>query len=264
MRKSLLLTILIVTILSIASLAQRPLIALYHDDGVWRDGLIATEHMLDWIGIPWKEVTADDLNNTGLEGFSALWIGGGWAPDYERKIRESGRQAILEMIKQGGAYIGICAGAYYAASTVRWEGESYPYSLKLFLGTAAGPEIYSWPHYGMAKLEMNPEHPINADEGKEESMLLYGGGYFVPASGQKIDIVATYEQTDHPAIITFSYGKGRVVLLGVHPEIEEDDRRDGISFAKWLNDEGSDWPFMKAALSWAIDSGIEGTAGYGD
>ena len=250
---SLLLIPLLLVSFSCVLLAQQPLLAVYHDDGVWLDGLTATEQMLDWMGITWKEVTADDLNSVGLEGFSALWIGGGWSPDYERKIRESGRRAILEMIERGGAYIGVCAGAYYAAETVVWKGESYPYSLKLFHGAAVGPEIYSWPYYGMAELAMNTEHPINTDGNKEESILLYGGGHFAPAAGQEMDIVATYERTGNPAGITFSYGKGRVVLFGVHPEIEEDDRRDGVGFAAQFDDEGSDWPFMKRALSWAVD-----------
>jgi len=69
-----------------------------------------------------------------------------------------------------------------------------------------------------------------------------------PTALQEMEIVATYEQTGRPAIITFPYGRGKVLLLGVHPEIEEEDDRDGTNFARHLDDRGSDWPWMRAAL----------------
>ena len=225
-------------------------IALYHDEGVWLDGLIATEHMLDWMGIGWQEIDAAELNDQGLDGFTIFWLPGGWAPDYMEKIRAPGREAILQLVRKGGAYVGVCAGAYYAASTVVWESESYPYPLRLFRGAAVGPEIYPWPRYGMAELELNPRHPINADVPREEQVLLYGGGHFEAEEGQEMEVVARYRQTGQPAIITFSYGQGKVLLLGVHPEIEEDATRDGTYFAQRLDDQGSDWPFMRAALEW--------------
>lgn len=230
-----------------------PTVALYHDEGVWLDGLIATEHMLDWMGIGWREIDADDLNDQGLSGFKVFWVPGGWAPDYSGKIRESGRAAILKLVQEGGAYVGVCAGAYYAARSVAWEGERYPYPLGLFHGEAVGPEIYPWPRYGMAELGMDPEHPINAKESQEEWILLYGGGHFVADENQEMEVVARYKQTGQPAIITLSYGQGKVLLLGVHPEIEEDNTRDGTYFAQRLDDHGSDWPLMRAALEWLLN-----------
>ena len=245
--------LVLILLSSCGSGGGEPLVALYHDEGVWLDGLIATERMLDWMGIPWKEIDAEELNERGLSGFEIFWLPGGWAPDYSRKIRESGREAILQFVNQGGAYVGVCAGAYYAAATVVWEGERYLYLLKLFRGEAVGPEIFPWPRYGMAELEMDPGHPINVKGPREETMLLYGGGYFVPTALQEMEIVATYKQTGRPAIITFPYGRGKVLLLGVHPEIEEDAARDGTHFAQRLDDEGSDWPFMQAAIDWLLN-----------
>lgn len=234
-------------------------IAIYHDEGVWLDGLIATERMLDWMGIPWEEVNAEELNR-GLSGFAAFWLPGGWAPDYLERIRASGREAILKLIQEGGAYIGVCAGAYYAASTVVWEGKRYPYPLGLFQGAVVGPEIYPWPHYGMVELELT-EQPINAGLPREEWVLLYGGGHFEPAEGQEVEVVARYRETGWPAAIAFSYGQGRVLLLGVHPEIEEDDDRDGTRFAQHLDDHGSDWPWMRAAVEWLLGRRRNGVSG---
>jgi glutamine amidotransferase-like uncharacterized protein len=244
---------MLLLLLGCSAHSSSPTVALYHDEGVWLDGVIATEHMLDWMGISWREIDAEQLNEQGLDGFEIFWLPGGWAPDYSRKIRESGRRAILELVGGGGVYVGICAGAYYAASTVTWEGENYPYPLGLFRGATVGPEIYPWPLYGIVELELNLEHPINAGGAQEAWVLLYGGGHFEAAEGQEMAVVARYKETKQPAIITFSYGRGRVLLLGVHPEIEEDDARDGTRFAQELDDQGSDWPFMQAALGWVLN-----------
>jgi len=231
------------------------IITLYHDEGVWLDGLIATEHMLDWMGLNWREVNADELNEHGLSGFRVFWLPGGWAPDYLEKIHAPGREAILKLVRKGGAYVGVCAGAYYAAQIVVWEGESHPYPLGLFRGRVVGPEIFPWPRYGMVELELT-EHPINIGT-QEEWVLLYGGGHFEPAASQgqeqEVEVLARYKETGQPAAIAFSYGQGRVLLIGVHPEIEEDDTRDGTYFAQHLDDHGSDWPWMRAMLEWLLN-----------
>jgi hypothetical protein len=105
----------------------------------------------------------------------------------------------------------------------------------------------------MVELELNPEHPSNAKETQEEWSLLYAGGHFVADENQEMEVVTRYRQTGQPTIITFSYGQGKVLLLGVHPEIEEDNNRDGIAFAEWLDDRGSDWPLMRAVLDWLLN-----------
>ncbi len=68
-----------------------------------------------------------------------------------------------------------------------------------------------------------------------------------------IDTTATWAAYfDKPAIINFTYGSGRVLLMGPHPEIEEDDDRDGTDFAQELDDQGTDWRFLWTALDWVL------------
>jgi len=46
------------------------------------------------------------------------------------------------------------------------------------------------------------------------------------------------------------------LLVGPHPEIEEDSDRDGTNFANELNDNGSDWPFLWTSLDWLLKNPI--------
>lgn len=231
-------------------------VAIYTGAGTWEDGITAFERFLNWKEITWEEVNAWDINKRDLSAlYDALYMPGGWSASYKKSIRASGEQHIRDLVSGGGAYIGICAGAYYAASTVDWEGKKYDYPLKLFDGTAYGAidAIAPWDDYTMTTVNMDSSHPINTYEPPTEDMLYYGGPAFYPNAGQSMDIVSTWDSyNDDPATITFGYGSGRVLLIGPHPEIEEDSDRDGSTFADELDDNGSDWNFLWTAIDWAM------------
>jgi hypothetical protein len=51
---------------------------------------------------------------------------------------------------------------------------------------------------------------------------------------------------------SFEYGLGRVFLISLHPEIEEDSDRDSVSFGDSFDDQGSDWELMRGAVLWCL------------
>jgi len=219
---------------------------------------MAFEHMLTWMNITWEEIDAWDVNNRNLtQLYRAFWMPGGWAANYINDIDSSGVNNIRQLVSSGRGYIGTCAGAYYAADHVIWEGVRYDYPLKLFNGHADGSihVMAPWPKYNMTMLNMNMSHPINTSGNATELMLYYGGPEFYPVPNQNANysVIATWNETGNAAIISFTYGLGRVLLIGPHPEIEEDSIRDGSSFADQFDDQGSDWPFMKCAMKWVLD-----------
>jgi len=72
-----------------------------------------------------------------------------------------------------------------------------------------------------------------------------------------MEVVGTYaDYNNDPAIIGFGYGEGRVLLIGPHPEIEEDSDRDGTDFADWFEDNGSDWSLLWTATDWVLQQPI--------
>ncbi len=237
-----------------------PQVAIYTGPGVWDEGVIALENFLDFKGLDWEEVNAWDVNRKDLSAlYDAIIIPGGWAVSYKRYISDSGIQHIKELVNNGGAYIGICAGAYYAADKVAWEGRTYDYPLDLFNGTAYGSldSIIPWDGYTMTILNMNLDDSINIYEPATEDMLFFGGPALYPNEGENVDVVARWAaHNNDPAIVKFNYNQGRVLLLGPHPEIEEDSDRDGTDFADEFEDNGSDWPFLWAAMDWVLQQPI--------
>ncbi|MBI2452461.1 hypothetical protein HYV50_05305 [Candidatus Pacearchaeota archaeon] len=241
--------------------------AIYNGKGTWEPSKTAFKKFLEWKGLTWEEVSAWDINNRDLRPlYKGIFMPGGWAYDYKKAIKTSGNNNIRNLISSGGVYIGMSAGAYYACDNVVWDGGNYPYYLNLFHGSCIGPinEIASWPNYVMTTMDMNLQHEANVYEPAQRGILYYGEPYFVANAGQEMQTFATWivpsnsSAHNKPGIIGFNYGQGRVLLVGPHPEIDEDDSRDGTSFADELSDgnDGSDWPFLWTSVDWLMKGAI--------
>ncbi|HFE53247.1 MAG TPA: hypothetical protein ENK07_07375, partial [Bacteroidetes bacterium] len=230
--------------------------AIYDGPGAWDDGVVAFEHFLDWKGVSHERVSYNDVNSVELKDlYKAIFFPGGYAAYYVAYINDAGLQHIRDLVSSGGGYFGTCAGAYFASDSIVWEGDRIDYPLDLFQGLSIGSihELAPWPSYTMTTLRMNTSDRVCQYEPDTEVMLYYGGQYFVPYEGVSVDVAATWaDYHDERAIIHFSYGSGRVLLCGSHPEIEEDSDRDGTDFAQDLDDDGTDWYFLWSAIDWVL------------
>jgi len=240
--------------------AQQPRtadIALYTGRGTWEDSVNAIQSMFRWMNYTVRSVSAEFINDNGLEGFHILCIPGGDMYDYAQDISAKGKENIKAFVRNGGGYIGICGGAYFAAEKVFWRGSQLAMtSLGLFAGIATGPinEIMPYPNYTMCKVNIvNYVHPITQSEGNSEIMLYYWGPALMPNADANVTILGSYDEGNQTTILTFEYFQGRVFLIGTHPEIEEDSNRDGVSFGDEFNDEGSDWGMMQKAVLWLLE-----------
>lgn len=227
-------------------------IALYAGEGTWDESVRACQNMFLWMDHTVSLVYADDINRGDLADFSILCIPGGNMYQYAQDISAAGKEKIRTFILNGGGYLGICGGAYFASERVIWQGS--PLSmvpLEIFSGTAEGPlnEIVQYPHYTMCTITLDT--PFVQSEFDSACMLYYWGPALQPDTDE-VDILGRYEIGGSPAVVAFDYGLGRVFLIGAHPEIEEDLDRDGVTFADELDDEGSDWDFMKMAVLWCL------------
>jgi glutamine amidotransferase-like uncharacterized protein len=238
-------------------------IALYSDVGVqkdfgtWDESCIAAEKMFQWMGYTVTAVDGDYIDENGLGGFDVLCVPGGNMYEYAQDISSEGKEKIREFVRHGGAYIGICGGAYFAAERVVWQGNQLPMeSLELFKGSAEGPfnEIVAFPDYTVCKVNIvDASHPITKFFPDSCWVLYYWGPALLPEEDSGVSILGRYDVTGHPAILAFEYGSGRVFLIGTHPEIEEDSNRDGVEFAEELDDRGSDWELMRSATLWCLN-----------
>lgn len=229
-------------------------IGLYADEGAADACVIASENMFRWMGYKIRKIYAGDVNSGNITDIDLFYFPGGSTGPYQTKINSIGRANIRQIIRDGGSYVGVCAGAHYAASIQRWQGVYYNSGLlELFSGAGIGPmaEICSGPDYCMCRLDINTGYPIT--NGMDDSLwiMYYTGPYFTFDSGVG-DIIARYSINDNIAMASFTYGNGRVFISGPHPEWEEDSDRDSIDYFDNFDDRGSDWDLMRQAVRWCL------------
>jgi glutamine amidotransferase-like uncharacterized protein len=171
---------------------------------------------------------------------AALFIlPGGRDLPYVKDLRLQGDIIIKSFIDQGGSFLGICAGAYYSSSEVQFalgtDLEIYEKrTLGLFPGVVKGPCLNTYNYQnnsGACAADIN----VSVIEKCPIKLFYNGGGFFLNAdSFFDIEVLATYASLENkPAIIKRKYGKGVVVLTGVHPEYAPEliDSKD-----KYLNE----------------------------
>jgi len=242
-------------------------IACYNGNGVMEEDLVIIPNLADWIECEYEEISGAQIQNGELDSFDVLILPGGDGVVYWDDIGAQGKTEIKEFVNQGGGYLGICEGAYRACESAVWT--DAPENLILgpenFLGlipaVAWGPifEIAERPEpgWGMAEIDIvNSTHPITDSSPETLTMYYQGGCYIVPDEGETLNVLGTYHATGEPAIAVAEYGQGRVFVSGPHPEVEEDDDRDGITFYEpegepW--DPESDWPLLRDAISWLCE-----------
>jgi glutamine amidotransferase-like uncharacterized protein len=228
-------------------------IALYAGDGASEISTQAANNMFQWMGYTVSLVEGEDFDK-GLDHFRLLCFPGGDMYQYGQSISSDGKENIRDFIRSGGGYIGICGGAYFASEHVVWQGTALPMMpLGLLPGTAQGPidAIAPYPNCTMCRvIIVDLIHPITQSSQDSEWILYCYGPTFTPSI--HVDILARYEIGNQPAMLAFDYGRGRVFLIGLHPEIEEDSDRDGVTFGDSFDDQGSDWELMRRAMLWCL------------
>ena len=249
-------------------------VAYYNGDGAWNVSEIILSNMVKWMGCSFTTVRGQDIRDGCLDNYDVLIWPGGHYPAYWGEVGLDGKAEIQEFVSRGGGYLGICAGAYYAADYMVWmDDAAYPppdykvegdeLNLDLFPGVAYGPifEIADRDTTYWAMVEINivdQTHPITEPMPNPMTMFYYGGPYLEPYDDANVSILGRYDITGTPAIVACSYGEGRVFLIGPHGEIEEGSDRDGWSFPDISepDDVESDWPLYRNAVRWLckIDS----------
>lgn len=240
--------------------------AIYIGRGVWDDSQTAATNMFKWIGKSVALIDANYINNNSLHAFKIICIPGGDFYSYALDISENGKEKIRAFVRNGGGYIGLCGGGYFASQEIYWQGSKLPInSLKLFDGKASGTEnaIVPYPERNMCEIIIDTTDEITSAISSPQWMLYYWGAVFTPNSSN-IKILGKYNAVNKPAMIAFEYGSGKVFIIGTHPEIEEDSDRDGVVLEdttinnvrylgeNQLDDKGSDWELMKNVVRWLM------------
>ncbi|MFW9975229.1 MAG: BPL-N domain-containing protein [Candidatus Thorarchaeota archaeon] len=233
-------------------------IALYYGDASSStSSRIALQSMFSWMNATVDILSASDINYGNLAGYNMVVIPGGWAGTYNVELAGTGISEIRNFVRNGGAFFGVCAGAYFGCDRIVWEGETLEYQMDLFEGSGIGPveEIATWPNYAMAEIILNHSSSIIdfSGEPSNHSIMYYGGPWFNVTGVEGIHSLATYAANNESAMIAFEYEEGRVFLSGPHPEWEEDSNRDNSSWENGFDDEGSEWNMMLSVALWLFE-----------
>lgn len=246
-------------------------IALYNGSGACRSCMMAMKNMFEWMNCNVTIIDEGIIIDGQLEGYDVLAVPGG---EVVYDVGQQGKANIQNFIRDGGGYLGICAGAYWAADYELWKANpDFPppaymvlgneSNLDLFPGVARGPleQINLFFTYAMPKINIvNHNHPITSGLPDQMQILYAGGCELLPYEGANVTILGTYDATGTPAIVAFEYGSGRVFITGPHPEFEEDSDRDGFPPDLGLSDPDSEWPLLLNAVDWLAHRPIPAAA----
>ena len=269
-------------------------VAIYNDGyltessmrGVWDVGVNKFKEYFKNKGIQFEEIDFVILNSDNvkeeLDNYKLIIFPGGFSKWYNYYLSRNAKVAIRSFVANGGSFLGICAGAYFASSNVEWYGENLDnqlelnqfgemtgYDLYLFSGRATGAITEIADYYGKPKKAYTTitfdsdiltddidRNNIGRDNIKRE-VLYFGGPYFsfyqpVTQLDSQLDsqsdyqsesqlqnqsrIIARYQINQQPAIIAFPYDDGKVILSGVHPEVDK-----------------GNWPILTSLISWLME-----------
>jgi len=168
---------------------------------------------------------AHTLLSTPWEASTALLIMPGGRDRYYHQLLDGpGTNCLRAFVAQGGGYLGLCAGAYFACATIEFE-KGAPLeiceqrALQFFPGLARGPAygpgLYDYDSFKGARAA------LVACRGQLHRLYFNGGcSFHLPEPLPGIEVIGSYSDLPGtpPAILSIPYQRGRVVLSGVHFE----------------------------------------------
>ena len=151
-----------------------------------------------------KLFTANECNSETLSSVDMVAFPGGIgdASSYDKFFRRKAQNAVADYVQQGGRYLGICMGAYWAGS--------YYFDI---LDNVDTVQYIKQPTSDI-KRSYSTVATVNWNN-QIENMFFYDGCALV-GDTSKFKTISTYANGDAMAII-----QNRIGLIGCHPESQE-------------------------------------------
>lgn len=219
-------------------------VALFYGKGTWSIGRKHLKNFLYSHGRSYKVIYEADILKGSLNSgaYHTLIMPGGKSWIYNENLGMHGAQEILKFVNGGGNYLGICAGAFYAASHRQGPTPTpVSYGIGLLNGIAFdGTALNVAPFKsGMMDFKFFVPNFKNA----YHSLLLGGPALLytnAEAKAKRIQVYSVFTK-NLPAMIALEFGKGRVFLTGPHIEVEEHQSILALRY----RDPDSEWPIIE-------------------
>ncbi|KAI5288839.1 biotin holocarboxylase synthetase [Ascosphaera aggregata] len=230
--------------------------------------------------------TSTLLHEPWMSSCALLVIPGGRDVPYCQSLNGLGNKRISQFVKNGGSYLGLCAGGYYASARCEFEVDDPELKvvgdreLGFFPGVCRGSAFKGFKYASIAgaravRIAVNSKVLQCAGGGGEagstptESFRTYynGGGVFVDAlrlsQNISLEVIATYDDGEldvdggcgKAAVVFRRFGHGSVILSAVHPEYDPsniDLNQGGPKYAdlvgELVKDDEQRIRFLKACL----------------
>ena len=247
-------------------------VAVYVDDGARSMGVYQHLAIATYAkGVDGFPVDAEMIRAGALDGADVLVMPGGSSRRQLRALGREGGAKIAAFVARGGGYIGTCAGAF----TVSQPTKDYPLRLGLL------PVVSNLEHPDHADLNIvfTDEGAKQLGLGKKKWSVAYAGGpTFLPSapvSNATASVVATYASDVNAtdtcprkplfgtgAVVTGTYGKGRLFISAVHPE--KDLANHGLLRAAFRHVSGrpGEWRFPRRRRG-QLSVGVDSDASFG-
>ncbi|MEL6105504.1 MAG: BPL-N domain-containing protein [Planctomycetota bacterium] len=235
--------ILVIIIYGARAGAEEPLrVAVFKGDGVGQSVVDLLE-VLGESGLGVSRITAEQIRSGALSEFDVLVHPGGSGSKQGKALGEAGRQTVRQFVKDGGGYLGVCAGSYLATNDYTWSlnlidakvldrlhwarGKGrvsllFSAAGAEFFGVATETELY----YGQGPLLARREWD-DATVPDYQSLAIYESE--IAKNGAPRGVMRGTS-----AIVRAEFGAGRVFCFSPHPELTEGRGEMLVHSIAWL------------------------------
>ena len=188
-----------------------------------------------------------------LSQFDLLIFPGGSGSKQAAALGEEGREHVRKFIRDGGGYVGVCAGAYLCSAHYSWSLDLIDSSV--FTGSREIPGVgkkQMWFRGNGARIDIELTEagskifdevplefdihfqngpiisPKNVPEIEDYQILAWFRGEQVRWEPQRGTMV------DTPAIVSGRFGEGRVISISPHPEKDEALESIIVASIRWV------------------------------
>jgi glutamine amidotransferase-like uncharacterized protein len=204
--------------------AEKPVIkvAVYDDKGATGKGIPSVEAILGQTAdIKVTRLKGADIAAGALKGYDLVMFTGGSGSAEAAGLGEKGREEVRDFVRQGGGYVGICAGAYLACSGFEWG-----------VGVLNAKTVSPKWRRGQGEVKIDGQA---FGEKLTDRVIRYANGPIIKADVRKdlpdIEVLVTFRSelalndtpvgvmVNSPAMVRSTFGLGRVFTSSPHPEL---------------------------------------------
>ena len=203
--------------------AENPVIkvAVYDDKGATGKGIPCVAEIAGKTAdLKVTRLKGADIAAGGLKGYDLVVFTGGSGSAEAGGLGEKGREEVRAFVRDGGGYVGICAGAYLACTGFEWG-----------VGVLNAKTVSPKWRRGQGEVKISGEA---FGEKLSDRGIRYSNGPIIKADGRKdlpeFETLVSFRtelaendtpagvMTNAPAMVRSAYGLGRVFTSSPHPE----------------------------------------------